>query len=247
MLRVTPRDLAPLATTAIRIVEAQHKVATLKLVDSVEEHAVLEEMIEASKPTVDVAGVRGLHYLLATPFRYPPLRHGSRFGRRHEQGIWYASEHVDTTLAEAAYYRFVFLSGTTATIDHADSEHTVFAVGLSCERGIDLTQGRFAKQRALLASPRDYRATQELGTLMRAVGVEVFRYTSARDPEGRPNLGVFAPEAFTAKHPHGQQTWHCSATRKHVVFTRRDLVRNRQVEFGLATFEVDGTLPFPAG
>jgi hypothetical protein len=247
VLRITTRDFAALRTTAIRIVEAQHRVATLKLVDSVEEHAVLEDLIEQSKPAVPADDVRGMHYLLATPFRYPPLRHGSRFGRRHERGIWYASEHVDTALAEAAYYRFVFLAGTTAAIGFAASEHTIFSVGVASERAVDLTVGRFVKHRAELASPSDYRATQEVGAALRAAGVELFRYASARDRQGRANLGVFAPRAFLAKQPHGQQTWHCAATDKRVVFTRRDLVRNRQVEFESAQFLVGGELPFPAG
>lgn len=246
MVRVTAHDLAPLDTTAVRIVEAQHRVATLKLVDSLAEHEVLEQMLEASKPPAADPDLHGLHYLLATPFRYPPLRHGSRFGTRQERGLWYASEHVDTALAEAAYYRFAFLTGTAAEIDHAVSEHTVFSVGVRGARGVDFTAGRFAAHRRTLASPRDYRATQALGAAMRALGVELFRYASARDPQGRGNLGVFTPRAFAAKQPHGQQTWHCLATRKLVVFTRRDLVRQRQLAFEIDQFLVNGELPVPA-
>ena len=37
--------------------------------------------------------------LLSTPFRYPPLPYGSRFGRRHEHGIYYGSKRLDTNLA----------------------------------------------------------------------------------------------------------------------------------------------------
>src|SRR5687768_11875664 len=74
-----------LAADAWRMVEAQHVTATLKLVDDAEEHEVLEALIEASKPPLPDA-VRRLHYLLATPFRYPPPTHGSRFRAPGEPG-----------------------------------------------------------------------------------------------------------------------------------------------------------------
>ena len=70
-----------------RVVEAQHQISTRKLVDSIDEQAILEQLIETSKP-VDATGGRR-HVLLATPFRYPPLRHGSRYGARHDPGLWY--------------------------------------------------------------------------------------------------------------------------------------------------------------
>jgi hypothetical protein len=51
------------------VVEAQHQVSTHKLVDSLSEQALLEELIEATKPTVPPE-CRHLDYLLFTPFRY---------------------------------------------------------------------------------------------------------------------------------------------------------------------------------
>ena len=66
-----------------RVVEAQHVVSTGKLVDAPEEQAALEMLIDSSKPPIPAAEeFAGLHYLLSTPFRYPPLRHGSRFSTR---------------------------------------------------------------------------------------------------------------------------------------------------------------------
>lgn len=245
MLTVTAQDIGALATTAYRIVEAQHRVATLKLVDTAAEHELLEELIEHSKPRRATEDLRGLHYLLATPFRYPPLRHGSRFGRRDQRGLWYGSEAVHTTLAEAAYYRLLFLDGTKAAIAHAVSEHTVFDIGVGCERGVDLTAGRFGRQRAGLASASDYTITQAVGTAMRALEVEAFRFPSARDPGG-VNVGLFTPRAFRGRQPRGQQTWHCTTTRQRVVFVRRDVLRHVEVEFARAAFLVGGALPAPA-
>ena len=76
----------PLRLSAWRVVEAQHQVSTRKLVDTLEEQSLLEDLIDAAKPPDPTQG--RLHYLLSTPFRYPPLRHGSRFGTRHEPGLW---------------------------------------------------------------------------------------------------------------------------------------------------------------
>src|SRR3954464_4226566 len=98
-------EIRPLRASAYRAVEAQHQVSTRKLVDSSEEQILLEELIDSAKPP-DVTRGRS-HYLLSTPFRYPPLLHGSRFGARHERGIWYGSETRRTAFAEVAYYRFV--------------------------------------------------------------------------------------------------------------------------------------------
>ena len=109
-----PSEIRPLRLTPWRVVESQHQVATRKLVDTLDEQALLEELIDGAKPP-DATNGR-LHYLIATPFRYPPLKHGSRFGTAHERGIWYGAESVATAMAEVAYYRLVFLEGTTADL-----------------------------------------------------------------------------------------------------------------------------------
>src|SRR6185295_2574229 len=92
-----------------RVVEAQHKVSTLKLVDTLDEQALLENLIEQTKPSVPPE-CRHLHYLLATPFRYgAPYPLGSRF--RHAgmtPGVYYASVAVETAIAETAFYRLLF-------------------------------------------------------------------------------------------------------------------------------------------
>ena len=77
----TPTALAAEARAwrgkAWRVVEAQHEASTMKLVDGPEEQRLLEQLLEAAKPPLPAAA-HGLHYLLATPFRYPPLPGGSR-------------------------------------------------------------------------------------------------------------------------------------------------------------------------
>ncbi len=78
--------------TLFRVVESQEQVATTRLVDDLTELALLEDMLEASKPP-RLPGTETLHYLLATPFRYPPLPHGSRFSIVHKPSLYYGSRH----------------------------------------------------------------------------------------------------------------------------------------------------------
>ncbi len=91
---------------AWRVVEGQHILSTRALVDSAAEHDLLEALLDDSKPPLpNGREFAGLHHLLFTPFRYPPLRHGSRFGVRQERGLWYGAEALETAQAEHAYYR----------------------------------------------------------------------------------------------------------------------------------------------
>jgi len=237
-----------LSGRAWRVVEAQHVVSTRKLVDTLEEQELLENLIERQKPPApEDVEFAGLHTLLATPFRYPPLRYGSRFGRRHERGIWYGSLTLPTGLAEVAYYRLVFLDGTAANIAPV-AELSAFTAGFATDAGADLTRPPFERYAATISSPTDYDAAQELGSAMRADGVEVFHYRSARDKDGGTNLGLFTPRAFSSKRP-GRElaTWVCYASRLRVDFLRKNLVSRREkLSFPRADFEVGGVLPAPA-
>ena len=56
----------------LRMVESQEQVATRSLVDDLAEQALLEQMLEQSKPPLP-DNASNLDYLLSTPFRYPPL------------------------------------------------------------------------------------------------------------------------------------------------------------------------------
>lgn len=226
-----------------RVVEGQHQVSTRKLVDTDAEQAVLEDLIEGVKPRDPSSG--RLHYLLSTPFRYPPLRHGSRFGARHEPAIWYGSETIDAAFAEVAYYRLLFLEGTAADLDGVEAELTAFRARVRTERGIDLLAGCFAAWREALASPTSYDATQAVGADMRAAGVHAFRYGSARHAEGI-GVGVLDRRAFSRRTPHAMESWHCTATRTAVEMRKRDYFERRVFRFPREAFVVEGRLPAPA-
>jgi len=231
---------------AWRAVESQHQVATRKLVDTLDEQALLEEMIESVKPP-DPTGGR-FHYLLATPFRYPPLRHGSRFGTRHEPGIWYGAEARRTALAEVAYYRLLFLEGTEAELGTVETPLSVFRIRIDTPRGVDLVRPPFDAHRRTIASRTRYTVTQALGRAMRAAGVEAFRYPSARDrgPRGGVGVAAFTPRVFGRRQPGRLESWYCAATRRRVELRRRDYFDRPSYVFERKAFEVGGRLPVPA-
>ena len=227
-----------------RAVEAQHELSTRKLVANAQEQALLEELIDRAKPP-DTTGGK-LHYLLYTPFRYPPVRWGSRFGTRQERGIWYGSETREAMFAEVAFYRLVFVEGTRADLGTLTTLLTTFRVNARSARGIDLTAPPFASHRKTIASPVSYSETQPLGRAMRDAGVELFRYPSARDPKRGTNVGAFTPAVFGRSKPRDLATWHCTAAKPLVELAKRDYFGRELFTFPRETFLVDGKLPVPA-
>ncbi|MCO4098337.1 RES family NAD+ phosphorylase [Gemmatimonas sp.] len=235
----------PLQCTAWRVVESQHEVATRKLVSTAAEQELLEQLVEGVKPPAMVGA--NMHYLLFTPFRYPPLRHGSRFGTRQEPGIWYGSSNLATAFAEVAFYRLLFLEGTTASLTPISTTLSSFTVRMRSARGIDLTDAPFAEHRARIASRRSYRYSQPLGSAMRQANVELFVFPSARDVNGGTNVGAFTPAVFHKASPQQLQRWYCVATHDAVEFSASGPVRSRITHvYDRAQFLVDGVLPTPS-
>lgn len=234
-----------LAGSAWRAVESQHVTSTRKLVDSDDEQQLLESLIDTAKPPWPI-GRRfvGLHYLLATPFRHPPLRYGSRFGTRRERGIFYCAQTQVTVLAEKAYYVLLFLEGTEADIAPLTRPLTLFQVRMSTKKGADLVAEPFAAFTDDISSPTTYRTSQPLGTAMREAGVAAFRFQSARDPGKGANLGLFEP-VFTTKKPLHAEQWICTAGRQRVELQPGPAVMRSRTSFGREAFEVDGAFPAP--
>jgi hypothetical protein len=228
-----------------RAVESQHVTSTRKLVDSDEEQQVLEALIDGTKPPWP-PGKRfeGLHYLLATPFRHPPLRHGSRFGTRGERGIFYSALLQSTVLAEKAYYVLLFLEGTEADITPLVRPLTLFQARIATKKGADLTAAPFDRFVNAISSPTSYAVSQPLGAAMRKHGVAAFRFESARDPNRGVNLGLFEP-VFTTKRPTNAEQWVCTASPDRVELTPGPAVMRERTRFERAIFEVGGRLPAP--
>ncbi len=234
-----------LSGRAWRAVESQHVTSTRKLVDSDDEQQVLEALIDTAKPPWP-SGRRfvGLHYLLATPFRHPPLRYGSRFGTRRERGIFYCAEEQATVFAEKAYYVLLFLEGTEAKLEPLTRPLTVFQVRISTNKGVDLSRAPFDAHVERVSSPSSYRDSQPLGVAMRDAGIAAFRFVSARDPEAGANLGLFEP-VFSTKKPTNAEQWICTATLARVELKPGPAVMRARTSFMREVFEIGGRLPMP--
>lgn len=240
-----PQAIHPIRGTLHRLVESQQAIATLDYVDTLEEQAVLESLLEASKPAWPPDSKR-YHYLLRTPFRYPPLAWGSRFGHTGEPSLLYGGLSARTTLAEAAYYRFIFFSSMAQPIPKAaiHSQHTLFTAGYRTPLGIQLQSPPFTSHASRLAHPADYRESQALGADMRAAGVLAFEYPSARDPRPGLCVGLFSIQALADTKPRTQQAWLCQTSAYDVTFKPEN--GPDIITFHLADFLLDGTLPRPA-
>lgn len=195
-----------LARRLWRAVEAQHVVATMKLVDSLAEQDVLEQLLEASKPPLP-PGAQALHYLVATPFRYrAPV--ASRFRRAEDPGLWYGAEEKLTACAEVAHWRWRFLMDSAGLrAQELVTEHTLFAAEVR-GRCIDLTRTPWAARAAEWTHTSDYTACQALAAQARSEGVQWIRYASARAEGGR-NGAVLDPLALRLAEPVTLETWVC--------------------------------------
>lgn len=208
----TPAELSssarPCAGRIWRIVEAQHYVSTLKLVDTREEQEILDVLIEDTKPAIPPE-CRHLDYLLFTPFRYGTYPRGSRFRRPGKTpGVFYASECPETAVAELGFYRLLFYAESPETPWPSNPEsYAGFAVEFSTERACDLTAAPLVQHRPLWTDLTDYGSCQDLADVAREAEIEVIRYESVRDPQHRPNLALLKCNAFSERAPVARQTW----------------------------------------
>jgi RES domain len=203
-------EARPLSGTCWRLVEAQHGVSTLKLVDTVEEQALLEQLVEGTKPVLP-AECQGLHYLLATPFRYgAAYPAGSRFRRAGlTEGVFYGSAEPHTAVSEIVFWRMLFFAESPDTPWPANAaEFTAFQAAFAAKKGLDLAKGRLARDKPLWTHPTDYAASQALADSARAAEIDVIRYLSVRDPQQGINIALLRCRAFARRRPLKEQTWH---------------------------------------
>ncbi len=234
-------EARPYRGRAWRLVEAQHRVSTLKLVDSLTEQAVLEDILEATKPPVPEA-CRGLDYLLSTPFRYRPYPHGSRFRRAgFTPGVWYGAERAEIAVAEMVFYRFLFFAeAPDVPFPDGAAEYTGFAVPLATIAALDLTVPPLDRDADHWTHPTDYGPCQTLADGARDAGISLLRATSARDPKGGANLAVLDCAAFATRAPIDRQTWRIRIGAKGGQAIREHPAKG--VEFGREAFATDPRL-----
>lgn len=223
-----------------RVVECQNKASTLRVTDTLEDQAVLEELIEDVKPPIP-ASCRYLHFLLATPFRYAPYPHASRFRRADSYpGVFYAAENPMTAISEIAFYRLLFFNEAKGVRPPPRPvEHRAFSVHCLTEKAVDTTLMPLAGE-GDWTNPTEYADCHVLADESRVAGVEVIRYQSVRDQEGRC-VAVLDPVAFAETAPRGLETWKifvradrvqvwCEFPSQHREFTRADFANDPRIE-----------------
>lgn len=202
------------------MVEAQHVASTMKIVDDAAEQDVLEALLESSKPPLP-RGTDHLDYLLATPFRYDPLRGGSRFRASTDPGVYYGAGSVRTACAELGYWRWKFLHDAVDLKRIEPVAHTAFRVELATPV-VDLREPPFAIDHRAWMHPSDYSSTQSIAGVARQVHIGGILYHSVRDPEPGWCVAVLDPAAFASPKPDPiMQTWWL-AVQQHAVVWRRD-------------------------
>ena len=125
--------ISPLSGTLYHLVESQEQFATRQLADMLEEQALLAENT------------------ISLPF----LKMGSRFGRTFEPSIFYGGCSVEVTLAESAYYGFVFWHSMDGKVPKSilRSAHTLFSVGYQSAQGIRLQSPPFDHHVNVITDP----------------------------------------------------------------------------------------------
>lgn len=207
-----------LSMHAFRMVETQYIAATMRLVDSADEQTLLEQMLDDSKPPLPPEA-KGLHYLLAAPFRYVPQT-GSRFRSVNQPGIWYGADDPFCACAEIAYWRQRFLLDSVGLMkQQLSTEHSMYEAVVG-GRAIDLLSPPWHQAEAHWKHSSDYTETQKLGKLIReAEGVAWVRYAAVRAP-GHVCAAVFDPRSLTLVTPEGRyEQWHCHTTHDRVTLS----------------------------
>ncbi|MDP2785414.1 MAG: RES family NAD+ phosphorylase [Sulfurimicrobium sp.] len=217
--------------SAWRMVEAQHIASTMKIVDSQGEQDLLETLLEGSKPA-QPATAEALDYLLATPFRYDPLRGGSRFRSVTDPGVFYGAESVRTASAELGYWRWKFLQDAIDLEKLEPVAHTAFRADVGTLVA-DLRKPPFSADAEAWLHPTDYSATQAFAQVAREANIGGIIYQSVRDPHPAWCIALLTPRAFAKPKPHpAMQTWWLAVHQNEVIW-RRD---NESMTFSVASW-----------
>jgi len=227
-----------------RAVEAQHVASTMALCDTLDEQEVLEELVDEGKPRRPAAAAR-LHYLLSTPFRYRPPRHGSRFRGPNDPGVFYAADEVRTACAELGYWRWRHLADSPSLAAMPVKPQTVFRTRIAAST-IDLRKAPWVADRARWTDPDDYAACQALARVARAATVQAIRYESVRDPRHGGCAALLDPAGFAKRDPLEQQTWMLSVTRERVRWSRTHALSGETFDFPADPWRAAGVAKRPA-
>ena len=171
--------------------------------------------------------------------------HGSRFGSRLMPSFFYASEKPVTSLAETAYYRFLFLHDMQEPYQkEIDSLHTLFCVAVNAERCLDLLSKPYSDFIEKLTDRVNYSYCQAVGDwAVNQRDVQLIRALSARHPS-HCNVAIADPNAIRSREPTQLQSWLCRTSMSKISFSSRQAPEPQT--FYVDDFCVDGKLPRPA-
>jgi hypothetical protein len=153
----------------------------------------------------------------------------------------YAAQTAQTAVAEMSFYRLLFHAESPDTPWPANpAEYTAFSASYATRKAIDLTRGRYARDRARWMHLTDYAACQALADAARDAKVEVIRYMSVRDPQQGTNIALLTGRAFAKATPTSLQTWHihpsaagahavCESPRSRVTYDRQTFAADARI------------------
>lgn len=239
-------NLTFLAGDCWRFVESQYVSSTMKIVDTAEEQSILESLLEDSKPPIpsECNGIQDP--LLYTPFRYMPAPGGSRFRQeKQKEGAFYASETIETALAEISFYRLLFFAESPETpLPSNPCEYTAFQVSFKSDRSIDLTESPLSANANEWQNPNDYGACQALADEARRGNILAIRSYSVRCPQKGKNITLLSCAAFSHKKAKSYQQWKLTIKKDRIV--AQSELPTRTVSFTVSDFNNDPRIVRPA-
>ena len=157
---------------------------------------------------------------------------------RQREGAFYASERVETAIAETAFYRLLFhLEAPAARLPARPTEHTAFRVPAATDRLIDLTAPPLVRDAALWRDPVRYGPCQTSRMPPAAPGC--MRSATPRCATPAPGERRAArPGGFRDARPQVTQTWRVFP-RPDAVKAWRDFPDPLRLEFARADFADD--------
>lgn len=152
-------------------------------------------------------------------------------------GVFYATEHVATAIAETAFYRTLFYAESPETPWPTNAgEYTAFSCAYKSNRVADIAKKPYLDD-AGLYHLSDYTAAQAFADAARAKDFEIINYRSVRDPEGRANLALLTWKVFTKPSPVKRLSWkvHLSALGARALCE----APRQSIEYDRTTFSAD--------
>ena len=199
----------PLSGTCWRVVEAQHHVSTLKLVETLEEQRRFEALIERTKPPVPpecrtciicsrLPSATAAFIQRDRDFGAPDRRKACSMPRRRRvrrSPRWHFTG------------CFSLRNCRTRLGPQTRLEHTAFAAEYRTRKAVDLTRAPYKAHAAACSHRTDYGACQAFAEAARAALIQIIRYRSVRDPREGMNVALLNCRAFVRAKPVALQTW----------------------------------------